>query len=215
MQPPTTTESTSTESVPGWFGENKSMHVDPLQPRNSHRKSLIIGGVILTVIIIGGGLASMMTRKTSSTCLNANDYETLSGITLDTETASTLSAHDFYSDYVAFKDASAVIDGSDDAADHGAGFIQKIATFYTQRHTVPMHIVINSTYADTSNITLAGQRIATVQSLLIDAGIPANVITMNSPQRLDPDEEETASDNGVSASDIQTNITITTTSICQ
>jgi hypothetical protein len=211
MQTPPTTESTQqTESIPEWFRENDALRAIPPQPKKRFpKKYLIIAGVIV-LILVAGGLIYMTVG--ASRCLDASDYEALTGIVLDNETASTLSSDDaFFSDYVAFKGNGIELDNSDNAQDHGDALIQKLSDFYQQRHAKPMLITVSGTYSNPDSVSLAGKRNAAVQSLLINAGIPKDIVTISSPRQLEASED--ASSNSGNA-DIETDITITAGSTC-
>lgn len=213
QEEPKITQSTPTSMVPEWFNGSSTPTITQPEPKKPHKKRLLIAGVILIVALLTGGLLYAVVGSVASTCLDSSDYEALTGVRLDYNTAAILTpGSPFFIDYVSFKIGSAEFDNPDDAEIHGFAYLQNIAKFYTARQIKPMLITVSADYVNASSLELASQRIANVQSSLIKAGVPEKIVMTTSPKQLTSDEE-TSIDS--SDDDIKTTISITADTACK
>jgi hypothetical protein len=128
-------------------------------------------------------------RGATPACLDSSDYKTLTGVTLDDDTI--VPKRSFYTDYVAFKDDSLSYDETSDESAQGIQLINRLATFYKSHATKSIRFVIDGSYFVDSETarTLAQQRIDTVRTSLVSAGVPIRLITANIPAYSEPEDD--------------------------
>ena len=170
-------------AVPEWFNP-----VSPIAPPPKSKKTLmrvlIIGGITLLLCLVVA-VVVIVTRQTS-TCLDASDYKALTGV--DTSSSDLSPTQSFYDSYTLFKDGVLTYDDSTDGGQHGNQLIQKIANFYKAHTAKPILITVSASYLTPDNELLTNQRIATVQSSLLAAGVPESVVVVSGASYITPED---------------------------
>lgn len=169
--------------MPEWF-KDTAPNPEPPRKKRSPKIALIIASsiIVLGVCIVIG--LSIATPK--STCLDITDYKELTGVTLSDSLSPT---DNFYTQYAQFKDNSVSYDSSVDGGQHGDVLIQKIVDFYKGHPSKPMVITVGGSYLTPSAETLTNQRISTVESSLLKAGIPSAIIAVTGANYIAPEDE--------------------------
>lgn len=175
-------QSPQASSVPEWFNPVGPISTPP-KPKKSPRLILITGGIILLLSLVAA-IVFIATRQ-SSTCLDASDYKSLTGVDISSDLSPT---ETFYDGYILFEDGTLVYDNSTDGGQYGDRLIQKIADFYKTRTMKPMLFSISAGYFTADNESLTNQRIATVRSSLLKAGVPESVIVVSGASYITPED---------------------------
>jgi len=166
-------QSPQTGTVPEWFTPVGSTPTPPLKPKKSPKFLLIIGGAILLLGVIAVTIVTL--ARQPSTCLDASDYKALTGI----DVADDLSpAESFYDSYTLFNDGTTTYDNTTDGGLYGESLLQKIADFYKSHSAKSMLITISAAYVLPENESITNQRIATVRSSLLKAGVPESTVVI-------------------------------------
>ena len=191
-------------AMPAWFNPVNPASPPP-KPKKSPLRIVIIGGVILLICLVAT-LVFFVTRQ-PSTCLSVSDYKALTGV----DTSDGFSPTEtFYDNYVLFDGGALTYDNSTDGGLHGDALIHKIADFYKSHTTKPMLITISASYLTPENEELTNQRIATVRSSLLSAGVPESVVVVSGASYITPEDAiEGNGDTGEIA------IAITSDSMCR
>lgn len=157
-------ESTTRQPIPGTAE-------DPaLRNRKIIKISLFIGGFLL-IATAGAALLFLFAPK-STGCFTADDYaELYDGATPDSTFDPKV---EFYTSSFVFEAGSTTI--SNEETDSSTE-IDRIANFYQSHEKKPM--VLSLVSPPTSPLNLAEQRLSLIKQSLIDAGIPADIISVS------------------------------------
>jgi|GEM_PF-2085649 len=169
--------------VPGWFAGTKSTATPP--PKRKRVPVLVIIIATITLLGISAVIGLLMFTK-ESTCLNLADYREITGTTLTDDLSPT---DNFYTDYVLFKDQSADYDNSNEGGQRGDHLVQRVADFYKNHPTKPMVITISGVYFGPETELLTNQRIATVESSLVRAGVPGGIVVVAAASYISPEND--------------------------
>lgn len=184
-------QSPQTDSVPDWFNPASSLPTPP-KPKKSPMLLFVIGGIILLMGLVVA--IAFFTTRQPSTCLNASDYKALTGMDISDDISPTRT---FYDSYILFEDGALTYDNSTDGGQYGDVLIRKIADFYKAHAAKPMLITISANYFTPDKEELTNQRIATIQSSLLSAGILESVVVVSGATYVTPEDAiEGAGDTG-------------------
>lgn len=177
------------------FGGNNPTQIYRRHPR---RKAIIVAGVVGIVLLTVASIVWLLNQ--GSTCLNDDDYKTLTGVDRTDPLSSQTS---FWTDIIYFMPKSVSYDNSSTVA---AKSFASVGTFARTHANKSLVVAISGDYYSDSQLTLTQQRISAVRAGLIAAGVSANSIQLIEPNHISVDDDET---NG---NDINSPIAITITS---
>ncbi len=189
-----------------WFNSAHIVESTP-PPRRSLKRPLIILGVVVAITIIIALTSSVATQAQRSLCLNTDDYEAFTGITLsDDDTLSPTT--NFYADSVLFKLNSTDYDNTTNGGANGDSLLERVAALYAKLKTTSIKVKVAGSYVNKESSDLAKRRIDTIVARLTGLGVAQADITSSTPVFDQPDG--TAYDDPIS-----TQISITSSSTCQ
>ena len=147
---PPTQQTTVDPSTEQWF---ESLQTTPEPPKKSRKVLLVVIAGSIVLVAVAVGVVSALLGSSALSCLDASDYKTLSGT--DVSEVST-PPDEFYSNYISFKSGSTEYDLAADTNQHGKGFLQSVANFYTSNKTKKSILIsIHATYFSESFSALA------------------------------------------------------------
>lgn len=173
--------------------------------RNPRKKHLVVVVFILLLALAGAAVFFVVSRS-ATTCLNANDYQSLTGVNVTSD----LSPVDmFYTDYISFKSGSADYDNTDDDGSHGLALLRQVASFYKSLPNKPIIITVSGTYITEDQVSVASKRINAVRSTLIAAGVPGDAVVVKDAGKVVLDNDTSTYNEG------ETTISITSDPSCR
>lgn len=179
---PPTQQTAVDPSTEQWF---ESLQTTPEPPKKSRKVLLVVIAGSIVLVAVAVGVVSALFGSSALSCLDASDYKTLSGT--DVSEVST-PPDEFYSNYMSFKSGSTEYDLAADTNQHGKGFLQSVANFYTSNKTKKSILIsIHATYFSESSSALAASQSQMVKSELMQAGVPSSAITTSSPVYIEPE----------------------------
>lgn len=202
INPPANQVTPVNRTTEEWFDSIQSP-VPPESPKSSRKRHALIGLGVLIFLALVGTVTALVVNQ-GAACLDVNDYKTLTG----TELSDSLSpSESFYTEYVLFKTGSTDYDDTTDSGEHGTQLIQKIADFYKITANKSVIITVGGNYFVATAATEAAERVQTVKSSLLLAGVPESVLKVVAPTYIEPEDTATTTS--------ETSIAITSASTCK
>jgi len=194
----------SSSGTPSWFSQVEVSALPP--PKKSHKYLFIIVGVCIALLVIIGVILITIPQRTR--CLTANDFKTLTDVTLaDTSMSPTTN---FYTGAIAFKKDSVEYDNTATEQVSGERLLLKIAQLYKSLDRTSIVVTIQGSYFTQDLYDTTQKQVDTVRNSLISAGMSQDSIQALAPTYVEPENEGDIPDGST-----ETTITITSISTCK